>query len=158
MLSSLDENSSKDNSRIGQLDKDLATLRKNLDEVNQERAAIMRLLESASSLTADGTWQELERNEEQAVFVCLTQAYLMRNKESTEEEVSQSRRILEANRGQDTETLLSKTLLRIVLVLLAKPILLRLDKVLLRNLLFPAKKKFEISICSVRFRKRLSDQ
>ena len=29
MLSSLDENSSKDNSRIGQLDKDLATLRKN---------------------------------------------------------------------------------------------------------------------------------
>ena len=62
----------------------------------------MRLLESASSLTADGTWQELERNEEQAVFVCLTQAYLMRNKESTKEEVSQSRRILEANRGQDT--------------------------------------------------------
>ena len=102
MLSSLDENSSKDNSRIGQLDKDLATLRKNLDEVNQERTAIMRLLESASSLTADGTWQELERNEEQAVFVCLTQAYLMRNKESTKEEVSQSRRILEANRGQDT--------------------------------------------------------
>ena len=82
----------------------------------------------------------------------------MRNKESTKEEVSQSRRILRPIEGRIPETLLSKTLLRIVLVLLAKPILLRLDKVLLRNLFFPAKKKFEISICSVRFRKRLSDQ
>jgi len=36
------------------------------------------------------------------VFVRLTQVYLMRNKESTKEEISQRRTILESNRGQDT--------------------------------------------------------
>ena len=102
LLGSLDGNSSKDDVRIKKLDNDIAALREKLDQANQERTAIMRLLESASTLTVDGKWQELERNEERAVFVRLTQAYLMRNKESTKEEISQRRTILESNRGQDT--------------------------------------------------------
>ena len=102
LLGSLDGNSSMDDVRIKKLDNDIAALREKLDQANQERTAIMRLLESASNLTVDGKWQELERNEERAVFVRLTQAYLMRNKESTKPEKSQRPTILESNRGQDT--------------------------------------------------------
>ena len=57
LLGSLDGNSSMDDVRIKKLDNDIAALREKLDQANQERTAIMRLLESASNLTVDGKWQ-----------------------------------------------------------------------------------------------------
>jgi len=100
-ISVKDSNSSKDKSIVDGLDKRLSGLRTRLEDHNKERTAILRLLDTAHTLQVNGTWQELERNEDRAVFAKLSQVYSLRGKEAKAEAVTQRRKVLEANRGQD---------------------------------------------------------
>ena len=106
LLTSADANASGNQTKIKKLDDLLKSLRQKIKEGDEERAAIMGLLETAQTLTVDGNWQELERNGEEATFVRLTQVYSLISKESTEEAITQRRVALEAKRGQASRDLI----------------------------------------------------
>ena len=106
LLTSADANASGNQTKIKKLDDLLKSLRQKIKEGDEERAAIMGLLETAQTLTVDGNWQELERNGEEATFVRLTQVYSLISKESTEEAITQRRVALEAKRGQASRVLI----------------------------------------------------
>jgi len=100
-LSEQDKNSTRQNPQIRKLETSLSAQRAKLDGLNEERAAILDLLESASSMDVDGKWKELKRNEDRVTFARLNAVYTMRSMDAGEEELSQRKTNIEAARGQE---------------------------------------------------------
>jgi hypothetical protein len=85
---------------LAQIDSTLQGLRDAQAELVRERELISRLLQAAPTLAVNEEWSELERTEERALFVKLSQVYTLRKLESSTDEVLGRERDLELARSE----------------------------------------------------------
>ncbi len=85
---------------LAEIDASLEGLREEQEALGLERELISRLLEAAPTLPVGEGWSELERTEERALFVKLSQVYTLRKMESSANEVLGREKDLELARAE----------------------------------------------------------
>ena len=84
------------------LDMEIEKIRDQQAELNRERSLATRLADACSTLTHQGSWEELERSDTEVVFVRLIGVYTLRPKEQSEEQIAERVLDLEFARAEGT--------------------------------------------------------
>ena len=88
-----------DKSESQAIDKEVARLQSQIEQLSAERTAVLDVLKGAENLEVDGNWVEIERNEDRAIFGLLASVYSIQGKQI---EVGQKKSMnanLELSRG-----------------------------------------------------------
>jgi hypothetical protein len=88
-----------DKSESQAIDKEVAKLQSQIDQLSTERTAVLDVLKGAENLEVDGKWVEIERNEGRAIFGLLTSVYSIQGKQIEAEQKKSMNTNLELSRG-----------------------------------------------------------
>jgi hypothetical protein len=88
-----------DKSESQAIDKEVAKLQSQIDQLSTERTAVLDVLKGAENLEVDGKWVEIERNEGRAIFGLLTRVYSIQGKQIEADQKKSMNTNLELSRG-----------------------------------------------------------
>ena len=88
-----------DKSESQAIDKEVAKLQSQIDQLSSERTAVLDVLKGAENLEVDGKWVEIERNEGRAIFGLLTSVYSIQGKQIEADQKKSMNTNLELSRG-----------------------------------------------------------
>jgi len=81
------------------IDKEVAKLQGQINQLGAERTAVLDVLKGAENLEVDNNWVEIERNEDRAIFGMLSGVYSIQGKQVEMEQKQSMNTNLELSRG-----------------------------------------------------------
>jgi hypothetical protein len=81
------------------IDKEVAKLQSQINQLGAERTAVLEVLKGAENLEVDDKWVEIERNEDRAIFGLLSGVYSIQGKQIEMEQKQSMNTNLELSRG-----------------------------------------------------------